>query len=1540
MRRPERGAAQGFWRQLASRRWDRPLGLERLEDRSVPAVTATFMDFTLAVAADAGDSITITEVGGLVKVNGLDPDVGLNTPGPVPVGQIHTLSIAASGVFDNQIDLLAVVPDTFTGLQTITIDGGGEGGTGDTLIGPDQAKVWDISTANQGSLYGGGISQYLTFTFQSVENLTGASENDTFIFANGVGVSGVIDAGGGLSNTLDYSAYTAANPVSIDLAAGTATGTGGIAGTFHTLSGGAGQDTLAGPDTNNTWYITTQDSGQLSTPTDLITFTSFQSLVGGSQDDTFQFSDSVGLTGTLTGGAGADTLDVAGRITNTNVNLRSTTVLGVNARSAPNILGGAANGLNGIENVTTGFGDDILIGDGNGNTLLAGPGNDTFVAGTGTFVLDGSDGNNTYLLSPDGVTVTSYTLTEHGTGDSLLDFSSAGTGVDIDLDTTTVQALAPATSLTFTIAGTIYTFYGSPFNDNIKLQPLTFRSRFVDGNSPVLPTLPGDSLLLDNTAPPLPVPPTNQTFTYTGPGSAEYTSNEYEMVSYVSIETFSSTSPIPNLIINATATNRDFRVVRNGATVEVRDITNEPTNLFYPYPGDPYFVFGYTSFETVTIRGRAQDSNRVILDFGGSGSPYPGTAYNPITQPTTPGVPGFQFAGDAIGPGPISGIDRLDIAGGNVIAPLGSIATTYSGADSGFSDFADPTTAALGRIAFFSLEEYDLSGGNLAPEYDFSTTIQDLTFDFMALAGPTTATFENSGGANDGVSRVVTSSGPTQFVPTAFRNPDNRLNVATTAASADTVLLGDMDNSFAPTTLSFTGNSSADVYQLTDAGFLNSPAPGLLLTTATFDMNGVSDTLAWLHDLNNNTSQLALSGGATLTTGDATNHTYNGVISGSGNLIKQGAGSWTLGGTVNNSYTGSTTVNAGTLYLNKGSGAIAVGGNLIVGDGVGGNDADLVQFTAGNNQIISSSLVTVHSTGLLDLAGFSNTLAGLTLQSGSTFAATVDSGAGTLTLGSGANVTLLASGSGLTPADVNGKLALAAGGHTFSIADGSGVLDGTGAAADTDLLINAAVSGAGALTKTDPGRLQLTGGNTYSGVTTISQGVLHLTGSLTGAGGGVVLDGATTVLSGGTSGVLSGAGRGVTVTANGDNASIRDLQKIRNTTAGASGVTVQAGANVRLVNNTGPAATDGISGHAVNVDVSGASVFLQGNKINGIGTSGSVGLRIQGGAIVDAGQVGGGYDFTGLRLTQGNPALANGSTGGNVFGESVATGYTAGTATVGGAIRDLNTNGLNAAAGPQGAPFDAYAQNNSFNGLASVPANYVAIENLVRHDYDSSPLGFVNYVTPPPGGPVLIIDGDGALLFYSVTPTGAKNNSWDQRSMLRRVRMSFSDFVFIEASALALTRQAGFEATGGAVSPTTTVSRVGPVVFDPTGAGTGRYFNYDFGFGGGNVEASGSLVDGNYTLALDETKIQASISSTIFSDPSLQIDPVADQVFHRLFGDHNGDAKVTSVDQAIFTPSYRSIRSQTKFVEYFDFDNDGDIDLADQTQFNRRLNRY
>src|SRR5262249_6803302 len=58
-------------------------------------------------------------------------------------------------------------------------------------------------------------------------------------------------------------------------------------------------------------------------------------------------------------------------------------------------------------------------------------------------------------------------------------------------------------------------------------------------------------------------------------------------------------------------------------------------------------------------------------------------------------------------------------------------------------------------------------------------------------------------------------------------------------------------------------------------------------------------------------------------------------------LTNPGTGTLELKGTASNTYSGTTTVNVGTLLLNV-SGGVAVPGNLVIGDGIGGPDADIV----------------------------------------------------------------------------------------------------------------------------------------------------------------------------------------------------------------------------------------------------------------------------------------------------------------------------------------------------------------------------------------------------------------------------------------------------------------------------------------------------------------------------------------------------------------------------------------------------------------------
>ncbi len=119
-------------------------------------------------------------------------------------------------------------------------------------------------------------------------------------------------------------------------------------------------------------------------------------------------------------------------------------------------------------------------------------------------------------------------------------------------------------------------------------------------------------------------------------------------------------------------------------------------------------------------------------------------------------------------------------------------------------------------------------------------------------------------------------------------------------------------------------------------------------------------------------STVTLSGtGATLAFGDATNTTFAGTITGTGNLVKQGSGTFTLPGT--STYSGTTTVNGGILVV---TGTLAAGGTVSVNNGA---------TLTGTGTL--SRVVAVNSGGTLapSLTGPATlTVGGLTFQPGGT----------------------------------------------------------------------------------------------------------------------------------------------------------------------------------------------------------------------------------------------------------------------------------------------------------------------------------------------------------------------------------------------------------------------------------------------------------------------------------------------------------------------------------------------------------------------------
>jgi fibronectin-binding autotransporter adhesin len=240
-------------------------------------------------------------------------------------------------------------------------------------------------------------------------------------------------------------------------------------------------------------------------------------------------------------------------------------------------------------------------------------------------------------------------------------------------------------------------------------------------------------------------------------------------------------------------------------------------------------------------------------------------------------------------------------------------------------------------------------------------------------------------------------------------------------------------------------------------------------------------------------------------------------------ITLDGAGTVTLSGPSANTYTGLTTVSAGTLNLNKTAGVNAIGtGGIEVDSG-----ATLTWLAS--NQI--SDTATVTANGTVALGTFSETIGALTgsgsvtVGSGSvltigasnnlssTFAGTISgngtiakSGTGTFELtgantfgGAGQTVTI---NSGTLSISSDGNLGNASNNLTFNggtlllsadVTSARSIVLAAAATFDTDnnaVTFNGTISGAGVLTKAGSGTLSLFGTNSYSGGTTINNGTV------------------------------------------------------------------------------------------------------------------------------------------------------------------------------------------------------------------------------------------------------------------------------------------------------------------------------------------------------------------------------------------------------------------------------------------------------------------
>ena len=220
---------------------------------------------------------------------------------------------------------------------------------------------------------------------------------------------------------------------------------------------------------------------------------------------------------------------------------------------------------------------------------------------------------------------------------------------------------------------------------------------------------------------------------------------------------------------------------------------------------------------------------------------------------------------------------------------------------------------------------------------------------------------------------------------------------------------------------------------------------------------------------------ILLSNDATVRVESGNTLTLSGVISGSGQLRKDGPGTLLLNHSTGNTYTNVTKVIGGTLQL------LSASGDTVMGP----LDVETAVVRLLGSGEIANVPVTVNGAGLLDLNGFSDNIGSLTLTDGSG----VTTGAGLLTLGG--NLFASAGGTMFSPrsSTISGKLSLGFANRSINVPNS--------VFANAELLLSANISGdfGIGMNKIGTGAMRLSGNNTFTGALIVSTGQVVLASS-------------------------------------------------------------------------------------------------------------------------------------------------------------------------------------------------------------------------------------------------------------------------------------------------------------------------------------------------------------------------------------------------------------------------------------------------------------
>ncbi|HUD01621.1 MAG TPA: autotransporter-associated beta strand repeat-containing protein [Rhabdochlamydiaceae bacterium] len=591
---------------------------------------------------------------------------------------------------------------------------------------------------------------------------------------------------------------------------------------------------------------------------------------------------------------------------------------------------------------------------------------------------------------------------------------------------------------------------------------------------------------------------------------------------------------------------------------------------------------------------------------------------------------GEEFAND--------GIDIIPTTGspGNIVF---SAATSYNG-----ETFIAGGVLQAGAANVFSASSFfDLLGGTLDLN-GFNNTVFELNtaVGATALLGGATLTLNHGGTVDGSIGSISNTTGSIdQLGSTLTLTATNYYTGGTTVGATSTVAL-------------------------TGAGQL---APtGAVAANGTFDISGASSAQT-IGNLTGGAPGIVNLGSNGLTVNVTSPSTFSGTLEGSGGTFtKTGSSTEVLAGT--SSYTGLTTVSAGTLQAGSSTGfpsntVYTVNGTL----DFNGFSFTINSFT-GSGTVTSSSgtpTLTVSSGGTFS-GGITGSL-GLTL-SGSTLnlsGSSLSTYTGTTTINSGASLSAGAAGvfsSGSAVTD-NGTLALNNFANTIGGLSGSGLVTTGGTSGILSVADGGSFSGA----------ISGTGGLTIEG------GVLTLSGTSNTYSGPTIIDVGATLKQGAAGAFSSNS----PITDNGT-LDINGFNYTMNSLTGSGTVTSSSGAPTLTVSNGG--SFSGALTGSLALTLPGSTLTLNGSSLNtysgtttidsgAILSAGAAGVFSSSSAVTDNGTLAlnnfantiGGLSGSGLVTTGGTSGILTIADGGSFSGQITGAGgliLTGGTLTLSG----------------------------------------------------------------------------------------------------------------------------------------------------------------------------------------------------------------------------------------------------------------------------------